>query len=415
MRFFPINILILGCGRDARATWRRHLARSLKLMAPPKSVPSLSAHPRFILFTCLLLSATLTLPAPAQALSDPPPTADEMRAFLLKRPEQDLIHWNDPARGDSLSVRILEVGDAEVRVQKTVQGGLIDRRIPRAELSGISFARTSLEQSLIHRPTAAATGALRVLWDTRSATLGMETSNVADIAIALAKALRMTHETAGFDEAGKFLALVLENNPTDARRAAVEMELKTLELARAVATGPPEETDRIAWEITEDDGNTEAMLMATAWLADRHFEDLKQLEEEHPRWDMDDEVRPLRARLYHLSLDFALYPSLFHGTHEEESADGLRKVWMVHQYTGAPQLALQTLEDLAALYPDSEAAGNTAAELARLKAREAAGNLVEEVAAEKSADETEETGDDEKQPGLPPSPPKPARYNLFDD
>ena len=362
----------------------------------------------------MLLSAVLLQPGAAQQPPDPAPTADQMREYLTSRPEHDMIHWKDPARGDSPEVRILEVNDTGVSVQKTVPAGMIARVIPRGELSGISFSRTPMERRLIHSPTADAAGALRVLWDARKATLG-EASDVADIGIALAKSLRMTREAAGFEEAVELLQQVLENDPSDHRAASVKMELQTLELVRSLVSGPPGETDRIAWEITEIDAGAEAMLIATAWLADRHFEDLKGLEEEHPRWDMDDEVRPLRARLYHLSLDFALYPSLFHGTHAEEASIGLWKAWKVHQHTRSPELALQTLEDLAALYPDSQAAKDTADELAGMQARHAAGSLREDSAKDEPNDEAGESGDDEAPPGLPKSPPKPKRYNLFDD
>lgn len=366
--------------------------------------------------TFILLTTVLILPGAARQAPDPVLTAEQMQAFLSSRPEQDMIHWKDPARGESLAVRIMEVTATGVSVEKTLRSGLTTQAVPRSELSGVSFAHTPMERRLVHDPTANAAGALRVLWDARSATLGMETSNVADVGVALAKSLRMSRESAGFDEAAEILWMVLERNPTDHHKAAVEMEFKTLELARTLVSGTPEEADRVAWEITEIDATPEAMLMATAWLGDRHFEDLKQLEEEHPRWDIDDEVRPMRARLYHLSLDFVLYPSLFHGTHTEEASTGLWKAWKVHQYTQSPELALQTLEDLAALYPDSQAAKDTAVELARMQARHAEGTLMDEKkAAEKSTDDADEPGDDEAHPDRPKSPPRPKRYNLFDD
>jgi len=40
---FLTNLPVLGCGRDARATWRGHPARRLKLVPPLKLVPSLPA------------------------------------------------------------------------------------------------------------------------------------------------------------------------------------------------------------------------------------------------------------------------------------------------------------------------------------------------------------------------------------
>jgi len=47
------NFAVLGCGQDARATWRGRLARSLHLVARPKFAPSLSARA-----WCMLLMAS---------------------------------------------------------------------------------------------------------------------------------------------------------------------------------------------------------------------------------------------------------------------------------------------------------------------------------------------------------------------
>jgi hypothetical protein len=368
-----------------------------------------------LVISMLLLTTVLMQPGAGQAVPEVIPTAEQMRIFLAKRPETDEIRWKDPARG-VLQVRVLEVGDKGVSLQKTLPSGLVARIVPLADLAGVSFALTPVEQRLMRHPVAAAAPALRVLWKARLGTLGMESSNVADVGIALAKALRMSREAGALEEAASVLDLMLGKEPSDHRKAVVSVELQTLEMARALVAGPPEETDKVAWKMTEVDDNPEAMLMATAWLADRHFADLKRLEEEHPRWDEDDEVRPVRLRLYNLSLDFALYPSLFHGAYSDEASTGLKKAWEVHQFTQSPQLALQVLEDLAALYPESQAARDTAAELARIRAREAAGKLAEEEMPEEGeASQETETGEEEEQQGLPKIPPPPKRYNLFDD
>ncbi len=368
------------------------------------------------IFTCMMLTSALIQPVAAQAVPEVVPTAEQMRVYLTKRPEQDAIHWKDPARGGALQVRILEVNDKGVLLHKTLASGLVSRTVPHSELAGVSFQFAPVEQRLVRNPVAAAAPALRVLWKARSATLGMESSNVGDIGIALAKALRMSSDPAAIEEAASVLDLILGKESAEHRKSAVKVELRTLEMARALVVGPPEETDKMAWKVTESDDNPEAMLMATAWLADRHFADLKKLEEEHPRWEDDDEVKPLRARLYNLSLDFALYPSLFHGSCADEASIGLKKAWGVHQYTQSPQLALHVLEDLAALYPDTQAARETADELARIKAREAAGRLDEEEMPEEGAASEETVVDaDDEESGLPKIPPPPKRYNLFDD
>jgi hypothetical protein len=368
---------------------------------------------RFLL-SIATLSTALILPGAGQAIPEVVPNSEQMRVYLTKRPEKDEIRWKDPARG-ILQVRIMGVSEKGVDVQKNLPSGLISRIVPLTDLAGVAFSHTPLEQRLVRSPAASAVPALQVLWKARAATLGMEGSNVADIGIALAKALRISHDAAAIEEAAAILDLILGKETADHRKSAVHMELQTLEMARALVVGPPEETDRVAWKITELDGNSEAMLMATAWLADRHFSDLKTLENDHPRWLEDDEVRPLRIRLYNLALDFALYPSLFHGSHVNEASSGLKKAWEVHHFTGSPQLALYVLEDLAALYPDSQAAKDTAEELARIKAREAAGKLEHEEVPEEGEASTETEAGDDEQAELPKTPPPPKRYNLFDD
>lgn len=337
-----------------------------------------------------------------------------MRAFLRQRPELDMVHWKDPARGNSLEVRVLEFTDSGVRVQKTLAAGLTNRVLPLSEISDISFARTSIEHRLIHQPTRESADALRVLWEQRIPTLSMDGSHAPEVGLALAKALRMGGQAGDFAEAETLLDTLAGSNLNDARKTAVANERQTLKLAQSIQAGEPGTTDAAAWETIEADPGADAMLMATAWLADRHFEDLKALEKEHPRWDLDDEVRPTRSRLYHLALDFALYPSLFHGTRHEESAAGLAKAAQVHLHTNAPELALQSLEDLAALYPESQAAIDAAGELTRLRTRIES----QEPPNPPEPETTEETNADvpeTQHPTPPATPPQPKRYSIFED
>jgi hypothetical protein len=126
----------------------------------------------------------------------------------------------------------------------------------------------------------------------------------------------------------------------------------------------------------------------------------------------DDEVRPQRERLYNLSLDFALYPSLFMGTRRNEASAGLKRVAEIHEFTGAKVLALKALEDLAVLYPDTPAAIESAPLLARYKTLEAAGKLAPKVSEEAAKDDAENAPEKATNPA-PPPPPK--RYNIFGD
>ena len=81
----------------------------------------------FFIFVVLFgfISSGLT-----QSAQDPVVSAEQMCAHLAKRPEQDQLHWKDPARGGVLKVRILHADEKTVSVQKTLVSGLVARNIP---------------------------------------------------------------------------------------------------------------------------------------------------------------------------------------------------------------------------------------------------------------------------------------------
>ena len=88
-------------------------------------------------------------------------------------------------------------------------------------------------------------------------------------------------------------------------------------------------------------------------LADADFERLKTLQEEHPKWIEDDEVRPERNEIYHRIIDQYLWPHLFHATRTNAAARGLLGAGRVYEFAGETELARSAYKDLEALYPES--------------------------------------------------------------
>lgn len=333
------------------------------------------------------------------------PTTEEIEKFAKTRPELDQITWKDPARGAPLAVRILGASGDSITVEKTLATGLTLRTIPLSDLAGISFKLTTAELLLHREAKISSIPSLRVLWSSRRATLRLTGSNAAVTGLVLARSLRLSGEPEALDEAGKILVQIRNQDPSKINVEHATAEDLTLRFILSQKSGNLTESDRLAWEITEGPENVDGMLLATAFLGERHFSDLKSTEREHPRWMDEDDILPLRQRLYHLTLDFFLYPSLFHGTSQAEASLGLQRAAQVHQYTGANALMKSTLDDLAALYPESTATHETAAQLARLTDREATGKLNEPEPAAKAEIPTNTT------PTAPPPPPR--RYNIF--
>ncbi len=344
----------------------------------------------------LLFCAAIT----CHAISAKPATPEEVQKFAQSRPELDEITWKDTSRGGPLAVRIIQSDAQAVTVEKTLATGLTSRKVPLSDLSGISFKFTPVEALLHRKPQIESIPALRLLWQTRQSTIRLTGSNAGESGLLLAQSLRLSGEEDALQEALKVLALIRSQEQSELRIERAQAEQLTIEFLVSQKQATVVESDRLAWEITAGPENPEGMLLATAFLGERHFADLKATETEHPRWMDDDEVRPVRQRLYHLTLDFFLYPSLFHGTREAEAAQGLKRAADVYQFTGSPEMMQATLTDLAALYPESQAAKDAAALLAQTTTPP-----VVETAS--PADPLETT------PTTPPPPPE--RYNIFDE
>jgi hypothetical protein len=387
-------------------SWSAGFSRRV-LGEPRGNTPAKASAP----LKCFVVGALVSLGALAISPAAPAPTAEQMMALIKNRPEIDEIRWKDPARGAPLKVRIISSTAQAVVVEKVLPTGPTTRTVPLGELSGIDFSLTPRELALHQQPDADAVPALKVLWESRQATLKLAGASVAQTGLALAKSLRMSGEISSLDEAGKILDQIRGQDAPAAQKDLARTEQATIDFVRAAKSGKPADTDKLAWKITEDADNPDGMLLATAFLADRHFADLKSTEAENPRWMDDDAVKPLRNRLYNLALDFALYPSLFLGSHQKESAAGLKKAAEIYQFTNENVLAKGALEDIAALYPETETAKETAPLLAKLKAAAATGDLekmISEPPAEKKPDEA-----DNKDAPATGAPPPPRRYNIF--
>jgi hypothetical protein len=102
---------------------------------------------------------------------------------------------------------------------------------------------------------------------------------------------------------------------------------------------------------TEDPG---LLIEVHYLLASADFQKLKDLEEEHPKWVEDDEVRPVRNELFHHTIDQFLHPHLFYATREAVAARGLLAAADVYFFAGDAAAARDRWADLTRLYPETE-------------------------------------------------------------
>lgn len=343
----------------------------------------------------LLVVLLLTTSAFAQ-------TADQASRALAERGDLDEIRWVDPSKGQTFRAGVVRATSEGLEVQR----GVVKRVLAYDQIGGVKFGMTMGERQLIAQAKAEAAPALRVFWEARQRTLTIQGSNVGEFGLALARSLS---KTKAVDEALLIANQVMLDDNDPLRRVRAKAECDTLIFMQAMAQEKPEEIEKRARAITEegDASNPDLMLLVTGFLMTKEFEALKKIEADNPRWMEDEEIKPERDRHYHQALDLALYPSLFQPMREAEAADGLWQAAQVYLHTRESERAVQTLEDLLALYADSTHTGKAREILATLKpasATAATPNQTSDKTGMKVAN---------NEPMGPPPPPK--RYNLFED
>ncbi len=327
-------------------------------------------------------------------------TPDQASRALSQRGDLDEIRWSDPSKGPAFRAGIIRALAEGLEVQR----GAVKRVLAYDQIGSVKFGLTMGERQLIAEAKPEGLPALKVFWEARRLSIPIQGSNAGDFGLALARSLRKTE---AHDEALTIVKEIAEKDSDPQRRARAKAESDTLAFIQVMKSEKPEEVEKRAWAVTEaaDESNPDLMLLVTGFLMKKEFAALKDIETENPRWMEDDEVKPQRDRHYHLSLDLALYPSLFHPLAEAESADGLWQAAQVYLHTRETARVVHVLEDLLALYSDSIHSVKAKEMLIPLKASLESGKPVAEAKPEEKPQEAEPMG--------PPPPPK--RYNLFED
>ena len=266
----------------------------------------------------------------------------------------DVIHLPD---GQSIQCRIDAITDNIVTYSTSVRlpngrTGTSQRTIPADRVKFIDFGPIPGEKELMAKLGTATVEEIDLIWDKKYRNLHRPKSNTGTIGIALGNALLKKENDFHWKRALELFGIIhKEAWDQGSKNAAKQGRLKTLirlgELETAIT-----EARQLATE-TED----ATMLIEARYIVARaDFEKLKQLEEENPKWEEDDTVRPDRNRLYHTTIDQFLWPYLFHGTKVEVASRGLFAAGEVYQFANKADLAKACFADIVQLYPESEAA-----------------------------------------------------------
>ncbi|MEM9018858.1 MAG: hypothetical protein AAGC68_17750, partial [Verrucomicrobiota bacterium] len=230
-------------------------------------------------------------------------------------------------------------------------GGSAKRTIPMESVAYVEFDWAPGEEITFQKRSEMNAELLESWWDYHFANLHRPRSRTAAFGIALGEALLRESPDRSAKRALELFDRIIARAWSEEDIAAAKRGRLNALIALDDLKTATEEASRLARE-TEDPA---LLIEVRHLLATADFERLKDLEEEHPRWIEDEEVKPERNRLYHEIIDGFLWPHLFHATREDAAARGLLSAAGVYQFAGETELAKAACDDLIALYPAVEA------------------------------------------------------------
>lgn len=276
---------------------------------------------------------------------------------------QDVVHLKT---GQSAACTITAITDNIVtytlpRVPGAPQGSA-KRTLQMDQVAYVQFGFQPGEESVFAGRDKLDAEILEKWWDFYFANLHRPRSRTAAYGVALGNALLREEAARSHQRALSLFDRIIE-------RAWAEEDIAAARQGRLralIAVGDLDTAVREAADLATRTEDPELLIEVKFLLAEADFEKLKKLQEDHPRWEEDDEVRPERNALFHRIVDQYLWPHLFHATREDAASRGLLSAGVVYEFVGEPARARACYVDLSELYPDTESAGTAAKRLASL-------------------------------------------------
>lgn len=251
--------------------------------------------------------------------------------------------------GGSIMGRVISADPVSFKLEVILTEGQPTAQItfPRSEVDRIVFATDERLENFLKNATDASFGELVRIWRERESLLSVSNSNTGSIGLVLGELLLKSPSRTQREIAIGFFQRVEQEDWNPERKAAA----KQGRLRAMLALGQAAEAVKEAQELANTSEDPEVLIEAKFILAEANFQSFRKLLEDNPRWEEDIHVRPERNRLYHETLELYLFPYLFHGSCQSQSARGLWRVVELYQLTGEKTAAAEVAKDLTLLYP----------------------------------------------------------------
>lgn len=261
--------------------------------------------------------------------------------------QADTLHFKD---GRVEQVTVSEVSRSFVVLKPDNPGGRV-RRLDRSDVAFVEFGRRREMDLAESRKGTERLEALRRVWYLMRPSLELPESPAGDWGMRFAGAILESTVEDNVRLSFEVYRTIEQRDWSRARRLDARRGRFNAMLNLGMTEDAMREAQAIATDLEEEDPGL--LITAKAMLGDRAFKKLKALQEEHPRWELDDRVRPRRQALVDEALDHYLFPHLYHGDRPEDAAGGLASVVDLLRFAGDEPAARLREQDLMRLYPDT--------------------------------------------------------------
>lgn len=266
---------------------------------------------------------------------------------------QDVVHLKT---GESAACTVTAITDNIITYTlptiRGSRGGLAKRTLQMDRVSHVEWGFRPGEETAWENRDTASVEAAEKWWNEWFASIHRPRARTAGWGIAFGNALLRANRGGSDQRALSLFDRIIERAwSEDDVASAKQGRLRAL-----IAIGDLETAVKEAADLATRTEDPELLIEVKFLLAEADFELLKKLEEENPRWEEDDEVRPDRNLLYHRIVDQYLWPHLFHATRDDAASRGLLSAGEAYEFAGAFERAKACYVDLEKLYPNTEAA-----------------------------------------------------------
>ncbi len=253
---------------------------------------------------------------------------------------EDTVHLKN---GESMTGTLEVITEDSVTLRVRGEVGSSVGRISYPNIEFIEFSPLEGEDKAVTREE------LQKIWTQKQKHLHRPRSNAGNFGLAFAEKL-LESENRFEHERAKSLFELIEGKDWNAENHA---RAKQGRLRSMIALGQIKEAMQEARVMADEAEDPRVLIEAKYVLASAEFDQLKAIEEDNPRWDLDDEIRPKRNEYFNAALDQFLFAYLFYGSEEESSARGLIGAANVYVFAKNPANARLCAEDVVKLYPNT--------------------------------------------------------------